>query len=44
MEVYKIYFHKNPIQARIPKAPDMNLAQRQKVQVEINNMLKKGAI
>ena len=44
VEGYKIHFHKNLIQERIPETPHVNLPQMQKVQVEINNMLNKGAI
>ena len=43
-EGYKIPFHANPVQEKITEVSYMNLGQRQKVQVEINNMLKKRTI
>ena len=44
VEGYKTPFNKNPVQQKIPEITHMNLDQRQQVQVEIGNMLEKGAI
>lgn len=43
VEGYKIPFHENPVQESC-STPHMSPAQRLQVKVEINNLLKKGAI
>ena len=44
MERYYKPFHKNQVQQNIQETSYMNLDQRHQVQVEIDNMLRKGAI
>ena len=44
VEEYKVPFNKNPVQQKIKETTHTNLDQRHQVQVEKDNMLKKGAI